>query len=313
MGIMASRPLHLRCKDTRVILGYMTAAVSAYERSPSRWQIINLMFLRIRFHYSFGKLTSGRPSMSDVEHCWSQPPTPDSEALAAEHLLYLATFANFIDVLLQKLDRRRWRYAGSEEDQGFKVLWGMLFDTCSAFTTFPNQWRENHVPHGHPIYFVANAIMRYLLPLVCPRSDTVSPWAPPLGRAVTANENRVMIMPAFLALSNMFNTEPELLLSSMRVLPKDYVQTLCLLACQRMNAPIPNPMLVAGMFAVMAKSVAFWVQVAVAFGSRRDIAPLRTPAVLDVMRRGCVALVSMDAPQEVRAQFENVLRTLDSS
>lgn len=312
---MTSPPLHIRCKATRLILDEMTSEISTYTRSPSRWPVINLLLLRGRFMQSFAKHTDCQPSVFDVEHCFAQPATPNSAALAAEHLLYLSAFADFITTLLPKLDRRLCEAVGPEEDPGFKVLWGMMFDACTVFLMFPNPWPKHHIQNSHPVYASLHAIMTYLVPLVCPRSDSVRPWAAPLGRAVTANENRVMLTPVFITFNNLCSslfTDQARLPLVLGALPHAFVQTLCLLICQRFDAPIPNPALVGSMLGGLTGSLAFCMDVLLVADSQSVILPLRTPAVLEVARRGLAGLRVQKAPQGMLDQVQQLVDTLSS-
>ncbi|MEW5297074.1 MAG: hypothetical protein WDW38_005883 [Sanguina aurantia] len=305
----SSVPLHIRCKETRAIVEEMTAGVSSYSRST------NPLFLHmslIKFMMSFEQISDPKvtPNLFDVQLCWDGPATADSQALASEHLRCIDALNGLITALLLKLDRRTWADAGSEEDLAFKCLWGMLFQACTMFDTFPHNWLQHLLPLGHPVCATVHALMLYLLPLTCPGSSSNTPWAPPLGRAVTCNETRVMIMPAWCVVRNLCNTDGPGATAAIRSLPPAFVHTLCTLACEKLDASLPCQDRVGDFFARITGTITTCVTAAVAAKSERDIAPFRSLAVLDAAERG-VALMQ-HIPEPLLEQVRQVLQELGS-
>lgn len=304
---MAPPALHLRCKATRLALVEMTAAVSAFTRSASRFEVASLHMLRGGHMQAYASMHEVHPSVFDVPDIWTDPETPASRALATEHLLYINAFDAFITVLLQKMNRQIWADAGSGEDMAYKALWGMMFDTCTVFVLFPFQWPKHLLPDGHSIYSTLNAIMHYLVPLTCPRSGGVTAWAPPLGRAVTANETRVMIEPAWCTFINMCNSDHARLPPSLRSLPPAFVHTLCMIATKKLDASLPSR-LTDEFFGRLVQTINCCVQVALPVEGSRDVVYFRTPAVVEVLRKGLSAL--QDAPQELMNQIRQTMEML---
>ncbi|MEW5297075.1 MAG: hypothetical protein WDW38_005884 [Sanguina aurantia] len=310
MGIWASKPLDRRCRDTRLVLGELTAAVSGWTRSSTRSQTAYLILLRMKFMWSFRCLAWFSPTIFKVQRCWLGPPTEASRALAEEHLLYMTAFTKFVAVLLLKLDRRLWEDAGGCEDPGFVVLWGMLFDACTMFTLLPREWPKHHLPDGHPVCASVDSVMHFLLPLTCPQVSGVRRWDPPLGRAVTANETRVMIEPAWCVFNSVCNSTQSRLPASVRALPKDFVNTLCTLACEKLDHTLPE-VLVSEFFKHLANNITSCVIVALSANNQKDISPFRSLAVLDVVERGFV-LLQDDMPEEFVTQMRKALKELGS-
>ncbi|MEW5298505.1 MAG: hypothetical protein WDW36_001620 [Sanguina aurantia] len=138
-----------RCMAARLCLASITPLVRAFSPLSSRSSVSTLYLQRCDFMRSCAQLEDIHPSLYDVQHCWDRcrgGPPAASCPHAAEPLLSIKTFTTLIDALLVKLDRAARAHAGSMEDGGFRVLWGLLFDACSVVNLFPELWPADHLP-----------------------------------------------------------------------------------------------------------------------------------------------------------------------
>lgn len=284
-----SEPLVERCQAMRLLLGQMTVAVSAFSLGEFHLHIQKLFAHRTKFRASFAKLYETSPSIQLAAQIWSPsaPSTADSTALAAEHLLFITTFTRFITAVLKQLHRPLWEDSG-EGDIPFTVLWSMMADSWWVFNLFPQQWPVGHLPDTSPLYPTLQALMTFMIPIVCPVSR---PWIIPLGRPLHPDETRAMITNASTALHNMCaNSDPSALPTSVRSLPPAYLTTLCYLTCEGLTATPRHPE-VHDIFGQLSKNIATCVVSLVGIpGGERDIARLRTPAIMEVAKRGFLGL-----------------------
>lgn len=289
-----SSSLEERCKATRLCLASIIPLVRAFSRSSSHSFVSTLTLQRCNLMQACVQLEDIHPSLYDVQHCWdccSGGPTAASRALAAEHLLFISTFTTFVDVLLVKLDRAAWAHAGSMENGGFRVLWGLLFDACLVFNLFPELWPVDHLPQSLPLYQALQALLCFLLPLTCPVSN---PWAPPLGRPVTGNETHVMITPAWCAFINAHSSQTSSLPSTVRSLPLHFTATLCYIACEGLDPALCSGEAVNRFFQGLAEHAAARSAVCLALDMDAELDAMITPAVLEVAKRGFVLLQDPD-------------------
>lgn len=306
MPRIAAEPLVDRCRRTRLILGQMTASVSAYTRNTHP---LGLNMLLVEFMLSFEQLSEVRPNLHDVQECWRKALTPETRALSEEHLLCISAINDLLAALLPKLDRQVWVDAGSHEDLGFKALWRALFQACTMFGSFPFDWPIHLLPIGHPVCATVHSVMLYLLPLACPGSSSNTPWAPPLGQPVSCSEIRVMIMPALCVMYNICNASGPRLTAAVRSLDPAFVKTLCILACEKLDASLPQDM-VGHFFFKVTGTITTCVTAAVEANSERDIAPFRSLAVLDAAERGLAIMRGRRIPMPLLEQVRDTLRVL---
>lgn len=293
-----SHPIQVRCKASRLLLGEMTMSVTAYTRYvATQLRITNLVTLRERFSHSLECLSGHQPSIYDLRGCWwDGPPTPTSQALATEHLLYISALTTFLDAVLDKLDRSLWLDAGAGEvDAGFSVLWGMMYDACRCFDMFPYRWATGHLPSSSPFHLTVQRLLLFLKPIACPRNSSQA-WVPPLILPATSYDMHIMVKTGWSCLNHMCRSSAAAeIVRSVATLPPTFVSDLCYMACQQLpNDPLP-PRVAWFFFRTLSISVAAFVKAACQEGRMDAILPIRTPAVLEAAIRGFIDL--QDAPE----------------
>ncbi|MEW5314300.1 MAG: hypothetical protein WDW38_005808 [Sanguina aurantia] len=312
----SSTSFDIRCRAARLRMDEVTLAVSAHHRtSPDHASTFSaLRAVHERFQGCYPDLTHVHPTLIDVQGCYTtSPAAPSTLALMAEHRLFLPSFAALLAALLPRMDRALFatHSLGSDRDTDFTLLWSVLHTACLTFDAFPTHWPKGHLQDGSPLYPALLSLMRFLLPLTTTTTTTVNStadnkqWAPPLGRAIDPLEILALIKPAWSTFNGMCNaTRGGALVASLLRLPATFVQTLCLLGCDRLtNALLPLQVpAVTDVFVRLTRSLAACVAACFHTGRGDVIASLCTPASLEVAKRGFVLMqtVEEDHQCEVR-------------
>lgn len=277
------------CKAIRLLIDKITTAVLSYSQSPPTTKPTTLLKLRQLLVESVTHVDQQPNSIFNNQAFWTVSPTAASQALAAEHLLFISSFTSLLTALLHKMDRTLWNVSSPRKHEGFLVLWGILYDTCSIFCMFPRQWPTPHLPDSSSLYPTLHNLMLFLLPITTPSSTC---WAPPLGSLVTSEGTRVMITPMLDAFTNMCeSSSAETLLDSIGSLPPAFINTLCYIACERLDSSVVTEVAME-FFRELCTNIFFCVTRIQIEPRNYSIAAFCKPAILEVAKRGFLAMHS---------------------
>lgn len=261
----------------------ISQTVSAYQHPASQSDHTNLKALHARLRHCVRQLEECNARSDEL----SIDPSP--HALAHEALPLVSAFARLCTALLSKLDRALW--TGQEavhSRRDFDALFGVLHDACAWYASSERAWPAGTLSGKSELFPALQSLTSFLMSLTFPGNGQL-PWASPLGRALTAKESQVMLIPVLSAFNNICEAyQSDSLLDSIRSLPPAFINTLCYLACETFDSSLRSAP-VAHMFSRLTICIAICATKAYVADEDGDIAPLRTPAIIEVSKRGYLA------------------------
>lgn len=284
-----STPLPAQCKDLRLVMDELTVAVSAYSHTSSQSDRAKLLALFAAFMHSLPYPPCSSHSIKPL--CWTSLSTAVSQALTDELQLFLPAFSSLVTALVVKLDRSQWVGAGPRNPASdFRALWTLLLSTCTFSNWFLRHGPLHHGPASAPLYPALHSLMHFLLQLQCP-CDQQPPWLCSLGQAVTTAQASAMLMPVLYAMTNIAADRSARSLPAPLVsLPPTFISTLCYLVCETLDRRRQDDVSVTGVLEELCMNLSVFVSQALQTGKEGSGVPFRHLAVLEVAKRGVIAL-----------------------